>query len=88
MDFKKIPGKQLIKREEVLNKNKPVISIVTPYYNAQDTLEETFNSVMNQTYPYFEWVIVDDLKKKMEDHLKLEILVLTKQVKILNMYFS
>ena len=63
MDFKKIPGRELIKREELLNKNKPVISIVTPYYNAQDTLEETFNSVMNQTYPYFEWVIVDDGSK-------------------------
>lgn len=60
MNYKKIPGQNLDKIGTVLNKSKPTIAIVTPFYNGGDTLEETFNSVMCQTYPFFEWIIVDD----------------------------
>jgi glycosyltransferase involved in cell wall biosynthesis len=59
MDYKKIPGKTLKKYGEYQN-NDPVISIITPFYNTGKEIEETYNSVMNQTYPYFEWIIVDD----------------------------
>ena len=38
----------------------PIISIITPYFNAQEYIEETAKSVLNQTFPYFEWIIVDD----------------------------
>ena len=64
MDYKKYPGKNRIEYGKLLNKNNPVISIVTPYYNSDKTIEETFNSIMNQTYPYFEWIIVDDGSKE------------------------
>ena len=63
MDYKKYPGKKLLEKNEVINKSKPIISIITPYYNSGSTIEETFNSVMNQTYPFFEWIIVDDGSK-------------------------
>ena len=37
------------------------ISIITPFYNTKkEIFEYTFRSVMNQTYPYFEWIIVND----------------------------
>lgn len=38
----------------------PLISIVTGFYNAGRYFEQTFNSVMAQTFPWFEWLIVDD----------------------------
>ncbi len=38
----------------------PLISIVTPYYNADAFIRQTFQCVVNQTFPYFEWIIVDD----------------------------
>ena len=60
MNYKKIPGQKLDKIGTVLNKSNPIIGIVTPFYNCGDTLEQTFNSVKTQTYPFFEWIIVDD----------------------------
>lgn len=38
----------------------PLISIVTPLYNAEAVFEGTFGSVIAQTFKDFEWVIVDD----------------------------
>lgn len=35
------------------------VSIITVCYNAQDTIEETIQSVINQTYPDIEYIIVD-----------------------------
>ena len=72
MDYKKYPGKKLIKKNELVNKSEPIISIVTPFYNSGSTIEETFNSVMNQTYPFYEWIIVDDGSKDKESLKKLK----------------
>ena len=59
IDFAKEPGKQLLNRG-LDTQGKPLVSIITPYYNAGKHFEQTFNSVMNQTFPWFEWIIVDD----------------------------
>jgi glycosyltransferase involved in cell wall biosynthesis len=40
--------------------NHPVVSIITPSYNRADLVEETARSIFAQTYPHWEWVIVDD----------------------------
>jgi glycosyltransferase involved in cell wall biosynthesis len=37
-----------------------IVSIITPSFNRADIIEETAQSIFNQTYPYWEWVIVDD----------------------------
>ena len=37
-----------------------IISIITPSFNRADIINETAISIFNQTYPYWEWVIVDD----------------------------
>lgn len=37
-----------------------LISIVTPVYNGAAHLAETIQSVLDQTYPYFEYILVDD----------------------------
>ena len=44
-----------------------LVSIITPFYNAGKYFEQTFNSVMNQTFPWFEWIIVDDGSTNAED---------------------
>ena len=40
--------------------SKPTISIVTPVYNAEEFLSETIESVINQTYDSFEYLLIDD----------------------------
>lgn len=43
-----------------LNKQ-PLVSIVTPSYNAEKYIEETIDSILNQTYQNWELLIVDDI---------------------------
>lgn len=41
-------------------KNYGTVSIITPAYNAAKFIGETIESVLNQTYPYWELLITDD----------------------------
>lgn len=36
------------------------VSIITPCYNSSEFLDETIQSVLQQTYPHWEWLITDD----------------------------
>lgn len=38
----------------------PIVSIITPLFNASNVLEQTYKSVTNQLFKDFEWIIVDD----------------------------
>ena len=40
--------------------NPPVVSIITPSFNRAYIIDETAESIFAQTYPHWEWVIVDD----------------------------
>ncbi len=40
-----------------------LISIVTPTFNSEKTIEKNVNSIINQTYENFEHIIVDNLSK-------------------------
>lgn len=53
------PGKEL-KPFNFEKKYEPIISIVMPFYNEKDHIEQTVNSVLNQTFPAWELIIVDD----------------------------
>ena len=58
-DFNKQPGRRRT-RFYAPDPKDALVSIITPYYNAGKYFEQTFNSVMNQTFPWFEWIIVND----------------------------
>ena len=70
-DFSLEPGRIRKTRYKAIE-GKPLISIVTPYYNSGAYVEQTFNSVVNQTFPWFEWIIVNDGSTNEEDVLLLE----------------
>jgi len=40
--------------------NSPLVSIITPSYNRADVVRETADSILGQSYPHWEWMIVDD----------------------------
>lgn len=69
MDYTKKPGQKIEEYGKLINSEKPTISIITPFYNGGKTLLETANSIFSQTYPYFEWIIIDDGSKD-EESLK------------------
>lgn len=50
----------------------PIISVVVPFYNSGKYIEQTINSVLNQTFPYYEILIIDDGSKDDESLKKLE----------------
>ncbi len=37
-----------------------LISIITPNFNSQDYIEESYHSILNQGYTNWEWLIIDD----------------------------
>ncbi|HMN17959.1 MAG TPA: glycosyltransferase family A protein [Ignavibacteriaceae bacterium] len=41
-------------------KNHPLVSVIIPGYNCEKFIEQTINSVLNQTYQNFEIIFVDD----------------------------
>lgn len=39
----------------------PIVSVITPVYNGEKTIDKTIESVINQTFSDFELIIVDDI---------------------------
>ena len=59
-DYSLYPGRSLKQQKFEENHQEPIISIITSFYNDYQYIETTANSILNQTFPYFEWIIVDD----------------------------
>ena len=62
---------------------KPIISIITPFYNAEEYIEETAKSLLSQTFTNFEWIIVDDGSKKQAKERLKEIEKKDSRIKVL-----
>lgn len=69
-DFTLEPGKVLDKKEYI--ENSLEISVIIPFYNDLKYIEQTVNCILNQTYPYYELLIIDDGSKDKESLKKLE----------------
>lgn len=71
INYNMFPGKN--KKNKInYEENDTVVSIITPYYNTNKYIDTTVNSVLNQTFPYYEWIIVDDGSTNEEDIEKLK----------------
>ena len=64
------PGQKLAKIN-FEQEYKPLITILMPFYNDKDTIEQSVNSVLNQTFPAFELLIIDDGSKDKDSLTKL-----------------
>ena len=62
--------------------DEPIISIITPFFNAEEYIEETAKSVLSQTFSNFEWIIVDDGSSKEAKGKLNEIEKLDKRIKV------
>lgn len=72
-DYSLEPGKEYNYEDVVKSKNeKPIISIITSYFNDKDHIKQTARCVLNQTFPYWEWIIVDDGSTQKETKQILE----------------
>ncbi len=69
-DFKLEPGKKL--EIEEYEPKEAQISVIVPFYNDEKYIEQTVNCILNQTYPYFELLIIDDGSKEEKSLKKLE----------------
>lgn len=65
-DYTKEPGR-VRKNHVQASPEQALVTVITGFYNAGRYFEQTFNSVMNQTFPWFEWVIVNDGSTSQED---------------------
>ena len=59
------------------HKGGPVIFILIPTYNRASLLQETLDSILAQTYPNWECIIIDDnsnenMERVLEDYIKTE----------------
>ena len=54
------PGKEATKFNINTQKIKPLVSIITSYYNSNEYMWQTINCVLNQTFQSWEWIIVND----------------------------
>ena len=43
-----------------MNKEQPLISVLMPAYNAEKYISESIDSILNQSYKNFEFIIIDD----------------------------
>lgn len=81
-NFSLEPGIKKYKNVE-FNTNEPIISVVIPFYNSGKYIEQTVTSVLNQTFPYYEILIIDDGSKDENSLKKLEdIEKLDKRIKV------
>lgn len=46
---------------------RPVVSVIVPTYNRPEKLVNTLKSILNQTYPHFEIIVVNDAGENVED---------------------
>lgn len=70
------------------NKDKYVddlVSIITPAYNAAEYIAETIESVLDQTYPNWEMLIINDCSKDNTAEIVRSYTIKDKRIKLINL---
>ena len=62
--------------------NQPLVSVITPCYNMENFVAETVHSVINQTYPHWEMIIVDDASTDQTDAILKSLAEQDERIKI------
>ena len=70
-DYEQQPGR-IHWNQNPVKTGKPLVSIITPYFNGGKHIIQTCNCVLDQTFPFFEWIIVNDGSTREEDVRLLE----------------
>lgn len=70
-NFELEPGKELEVND--YNDHLPLISVIIPFYNDGKYIRQSVYSVLNQTFPYFEIIIVDDGSKDKDSLKELDV---------------
>lgn len=82
-NFELEPGKQ--KENRKYNFHEKIISVIIPYYNDKDYILQTVTCVLNQTFPNYEILIIDDGSTEEESLKKLEeIEKIDERIKVLH----
>ncbi|MCI8834383.1 MAG: glycosyltransferase family 2 protein [Ruminococcus sp.] len=58
-----------------------LVSIITPTYNCAEFIEETIKSVIDQTYAYWEMIIVDDQSKDHTEEVVKKYVIQDERIK-------
>ena len=66
----------MMKREQLK------VSIIIPYYNVDEWLQETLDSIKRQTFPDYEVIIVDDGSKPSLDASRFSLSANTRVIRI------
>ena len=54
-----------------MDKNNPLVSIITPCYNGESFLDRYFHSILDQTYPNLELIFINDGSKDRTEEIAL-----------------
>lgn len=59
-----------------------LVSIITPTFNSQDYIFDTYTTLLNQTYNNWEWLVTDDCSTDSTYKLLLELAEKDKRIKV------
>lgn len=59
-----------------------LVSIITPTYNSELTIEETYKSIISQKYENWEWIVTDDCSVDSTYHKLLELSKADNRIKV------
>lgn len=65
--------------------NKDLVSIITPAYNCEKFISETIESVLAQTYPHWEMIIVNDKSTDNTEKIIREYTTKDSRIKLINL---